>query len=140
MTNETAKLNAALASAKEYLLAGDPPAAALADAAEEHGFLPALLTRRFEAAYGAPETYAARVAAAAADVAAAAAANAAAARRKAAEVQQVVNSNVAEFNRAEAARRAALRSGRMTRAEYDAAYSAERYAVQMQNYLTKVRS
>ncbi len=62
-------LSAAITTLKTYLEGGDPPEAAIEDAAKEHGLVPALLARRFEAATGtAPAVWRAKARAAYAEL------------------------------------------------------------------------
>ena len=63
-------LSAAIAALKMYLEGGDPPETAIEDAANEHGLVPVLLARRFEAATGtAPAGWRAKPQAASAELA-----------------------------------------------------------------------
>lgn len=74
--NEKAKIAAAIEKAKIYLLAGDPVADAIRDAAKEAGLPPALLALRLkEACGGSPDEWVTKYRAAAPDVAAASQAN-----------------------------------------------------------------
>lgn len=73
--SEAAKIATAIQTAQSYMLAGDPAAAAIQDAADEAGLRFELLAWRFELACGAPAVWLAKVRAAAPTVAIAVAAN-----------------------------------------------------------------
>lgn len=74
-SDEKAKIAAAIETAKSYMLAGDPAAVAIQDAAEEADLRFELLARRFELACGTPAEWLAKNKAAALTVAAAVAKN-----------------------------------------------------------------